>query len=71
VPLQNLNGPCPLLAIANILLLRNCIQIPESAARISTDDLLVLVAEHIVSSNRCVRAVVFLHRSPDAASVRT
>jgi hypothetical protein len=47
-----LNGPCPLLAIANVLLLRNCIEIPESAARISTDDLLVLVADYIVSSNR-------------------
>jgi hypothetical protein len=41
-----------LLAIANVLLLRNCIEIPESAARISTDDLLVLVADYIVSSNR-------------------
>jgi hypothetical protein len=51
--MQNLNGPCPLLAIANILLLRNCIEIPESAARISTDDLLALVADYIVASNRC------------------
>jgi hypothetical protein len=69
--LQNLNGPCPLLAIANVLLLRNCIQIPESAARISIDDLLVLVAEHIVSSNRCVCAVVVLHRPPYVASAPT
>jgi hypothetical protein len=56
---QNLNGPCPLLAIANVLLLRNCIQIPESASRISTDSLLALVADFIVSSNRRAFQIVF------------
>jgi hypothetical protein len=50
--MQNLNGPCPLLAIANVLLLRNCIEIPQSVARISADDLLALIADYIVSSNR-------------------
>jgi hypothetical protein len=58
-----LNGPCPLLAIANILLLRNCIEIPESAASISIDHLLALVAEYIVASNRC-----FNQRIPFRAS---
>ena len=35
VALQNENGPCPLLAIANILLLKKQIELPEHAPDIS------------------------------------
>lgn len=35
IALQNENGPCPLLAIANVLLLRKQIQLPEHAPDIS------------------------------------
>lgn len=35
VVLQNDNGPCPLLAIANILLLRNQIQLPIGLSDVS------------------------------------
>ena len=35
VALQNENGPCPLLAIANILLLKKQIELPEHAPVIS------------------------------------
>ena len=35
VALQNENGPCPLLAIANVLLLRKQIELPEHAPDIS------------------------------------
>lgn len=61
---QNLNGPCPLLAIANVLLLRNCIHISESAARIATQDLLALVAEYIVASNKCSSPTLYFYTSP-------
>lgn len=35
IALQNENGPCPLLAIANILLLKKQIELPEHASDIS------------------------------------
>lgn len=35
IALQNENGPCPLLAIANILLLKKQIELPEHAPDIS------------------------------------
>lgn len=48
--MQNMNGPCPLLAIANALLLRGTMKnIPSST--ISNDHLLHLVADIIVESN--------------------
>ena len=34
VVMQNENGPCPLLAIANVLLLRNQIQLPGGASEV-------------------------------------
>lgn len=34
VVMQNENGPCPLLAIANVLLLRNQIQLPGAASEV-------------------------------------
>uniref|UniRef100_A0A061R138 Protein fam63b-like n=1 Tax=Tetraselmis sp. GSL018 TaxID=582737 RepID=A0A061R138_9CHLO len=46
--LQNENGPCPLLAIANVLLLRNTIQLPEAASDISQDRLLGIIGEHLL-----------------------
>ena len=35
IALQNENGPCPLLAIANVLLLRNQIKLPANAPDVS------------------------------------
>lgn len=35
IALQNENGPCPLLAIANVLLLRKQIELPEQAPDVS------------------------------------
>mmetsp|Transcript_8175 Transcript_8175/g.23462 ORF Transcript_8175/g.23462 Transcript_8175/m.23462 type:complete len:243 (+) Transcript_8175:272-1000(+) len=48
--LQNENGPCPLLAIANVLLLRNVLQLPSGAQDISQSRLLSLIAEHLLDS---------------------
>ncbi len=45
---QNENGPCPLLAIANILSLRNGISLPHD--EISNQSLLSLVASAILDS---------------------
>jgi MINDY deubiquitinase len=47
IVLQNENGPCPLLAVANVLLLRRCITIHEDLARIAHDDLVQRVAEYL------------------------
>lgn len=33
--IQDVNGPCPLLAIANVLLLRNQIQLPAGVGEVS------------------------------------
>eukprot|EP00891_Asterochloris_glomerata_P002115 jgi/Astpho2/2115/fgenesh1_pg.00038_%23_170_t len=51
IALQNENGPCPLLAIANVLLLRNQITLPANAPDVSQDRLVSLVAEHLLDSN--------------------
>lgn len=53
--MQNLNGPCPLLAIANALLLRNAVQLPAScveAGVVHTQQLLSIVAERMLDANK-------------------
>lgn len=50
IVLQNENGPCPLLGIANVLLLRNILQLPSAAPDVSQDRLLALIAEHLLDS---------------------
>ena len=45
---QNKNGPCPLLAIANILLLQNIIFIHSDKSIITLDELIVVVANAFV-----------------------
>ncbi|XVE57801.1 hypothetical protein DITRI_Ditri04bG0119100 [Diplodiscus trichospermus] len=49
--LQNDNGPCPLLAICNILLLRNNLNLSSDIAEVSQEKLLSLVAERLIDSN--------------------
>ncbi|KAI3692059.1 hypothetical protein L6452_31868 [Arctium lappa] len=49
--LQNDNGPCPLLAICNILLLRNNLSLSSDVAEVSQEKLLSLVAERLIDSN--------------------
>ncbi|CAF1015361.1 unnamed protein product [Adineta steineri] len=50
--LQNLNGPCPLLAIFNILLLRKRIIINSNMDAISTERVITLLAEHILERDQ-------------------
>ncbi|KAE8728043.1 putative homeobox protein knotted-1 [Hibiscus syriacus] len=49
--LQNDNGPCPLLAICNTLLLRNNFNLSSDIAEVSQEKLLSLVAERLIDSN--------------------
>ncbi|KAA6427861.1 MAG: NF-E2 inducible, partial [Trebouxia sp. A1-2] len=51
IALQNENGPCPLLAIANILLLKKQIVLPEQAPDVSQSRLVSLVAGHLLDAN--------------------
>ncbi|XP_019189125.1 PREDICTED: ubiquitin carboxyl-terminal hydrolase MINDY-1-like [Ipomoea nil] len=50
IVLQNTNGPCPLLAICNILLLKNCLQLNPDVPEVSQEKLLSLVAERLIDS---------------------
>jgi len=47
--LQNENGPCPLLAIGNILLLKGCISIHTDYAHISTEQLMTLIGDYLLT----------------------
>ncbi|PIA35764.1 hypothetical protein AQUCO_03500255v1 [Aquilegia coerulea] len=49
--LQNDNGPCPLLAICNVLLLRNSLNLNLDASEVSLQRLLALVAEKLIDCN--------------------
>eukprot|EP00614_Pseudopedinella_elastica_P012050 CAMPEP_0172605436 /NCGR_PEP_ID=MMETSP1068-20121228/25673_1 /TAXON_ID=35684 /ORGANISM="Pseudopedinella elastica, Strain CCMP716" /LENGTH=583 /DNA_ID=CAMNT_0013407845 /DNA_START=116 /DNA_END=1867 /DNA_ORIENTATION=+ len=49
--LQNLNGPCPLLAICNTLLLRNQLHIHQDLPSIEQADLVNLVASRLIEVN--------------------
>lgn len=53
--LQNDNGPCPLLAICNVLLLRNSLSLSIDASEVSLQKLLSLVAEKLIDSNTHVQ----------------
>ena len=51
VLLQNENGPCPLLAICNGLLLRGSITLPAGRMEVVTDELVQLVANRLFEGN--------------------
>jgi hypothetical protein len=48
VIVQAVNGPCPLLAIANVLLLRAHIQLPPQAQHVSFEQLIDLLKVYIM-----------------------
>ena len=49
--MQNENGPCPLLALSNVLLLRGSITIHADISTISFRDLTSLIAEYMLDRN--------------------
>eukprot|EP00744_Colponema_vietnamica_P014011 GILI01019639.1.p1 GENE.GILI01019639.1~~GILI01019639.1.p1 ORF type:complete len:475 (-),score=29.46 GILI01019639.1:31-1398(-) len=51
IMMQNENGPCPLLALANVLLLRQSIRIHPDVAEVTHDYLVELVGNHLIHSN--------------------
>ncbi|KAG0463206.1 hypothetical protein HPP92_021682 [Vanilla planifolia] len=53
--LQNENGPCPLLAICNALLLRNNINLSVDEPEVPQQKLLSLVADRLIGSNSNVQ----------------
>jgi hypothetical protein len=55
IVLQNENGPCPLIALCNVLLLRNEIKLSPDSPEISQERLLSLVAEHLLDCNSSER----------------
>ncbi|XP_042391494.1 uncharacterized protein LOC121982474 isoform X2 [Zingiber officinale] len=55
IVLQNDNGPCPLLAICNVLLLRNNLKLSLDVSEVSLQKLLSLVAERLIDSNSNVQ----------------
>jgi hypothetical protein len=57
--LQNENGPCPLLAIANVLSLRNEIKLPSRSAReIVQRELISLVADRLLDASKSLESTV-------------
>ncbi|KAF4663222.1 Ubiquitin carboxyl-terminal hydrolase MINDY-1 [Perkinsus chesapeaki] len=50
--LQSENGPCPLLAVANVLLLRNKLQLHKDMSSISFDDLVSRIANVMFDANQ-------------------
>eukprot|EP00877_Chromochloris_zofingiensis_P004085 jgi/Chrzof1/13678/Cz08g07220.t1 len=50
--LQNINGPCPLLAIANVLSLRNQLKVDAGARQIMQEKLITLVADHLLECSK-------------------
>ncbi|CAN6580759.1 unnamed protein product [Malus baccata var. baccata] len=51
IVLQNDNGPCPLLAICNVLSLRNSLNLSPDTSEVSQEKLLSLIAERLIDSN--------------------
>ncbi|EFN59098.1 hypothetical protein CHLNCDRAFT_137880 [Chlorella variabilis] len=51
IMLQDVNGPCPLLAIANVLLLRNQLQLPPGVGEVSQGRLVEMVAGLLLDAN--------------------
>ncbi|KAJ1675488.1 hypothetical protein EV182_001170, partial [Spiromyces aspiralis] len=50
---QNENGPCPLIALANVLILRGDVElgIPPSRSSISNDEITAVLANHILNQH--------------------
>ncbi|KAL4548019.1 hypothetical protein Ndes2526B_g07229 [Nannochloris sp. 'desiccata'] len=49
--LQDVNGPCPLLAIMNVLLLRQSIDLPAGAGEVTQSRAVQILAEHLLDTN--------------------
>jgi hypothetical protein len=52
---QNRNGPCPIIALCNVLTFKRKIRIPPGNSAIHSDELAQLLADHILSAKPTVR----------------
>lgn len=52
--LQDVNGPCPILAIFNILLLRGQVQLPHAVGEVSQSKVLQMLAEYLLDKNQAL-----------------
>lgn len=52
--MQSINGPCPLLAIANVLSLNNAIKLHTDYSNVNNETLISLVADHLLEKNPIV-----------------
>jgi hypothetical protein len=51
IAMQNVNGPCPLLAVANVLSLRGHFTIHEDKSVVTADELLAAVSDYLFDAN--------------------
>jgi hypothetical protein len=51
VCLQNENGPCPLLALANILILRGLLELHKDRSQVTSAQLIELIANYLLEAN--------------------
>jgi ubiquitin carboxyl-terminal hydrolase MINDY-1/2 len=65
--LQGANGPCPLLAICNVLLLRGILRIPDSAESMTSADLIGQLANSMIDRNNTENADDTLRSTLDKA----
>jgi len=68
---QNSNGPCPLLAIVNVLLLKGKLSLPEGCQVISAEQLLEFLADLLISLSPADKNSLpdFQHNINDAISI--
>jgi len=66
---QNRNGPCPLLALCNVLLLRGHIKLPRGFDRLSIEQVIQLVANRILEANGDVEDVNLRANIDDVISI--
>lgn len=52
IVMQSINGPCPLIATINVLLLREKIKLPEVLEQITANQLLAYIGERIIDSKK-------------------
>ena len=52
--LQDVNGPCPILAILNILLLRGQVQLPKDVGEVSQSKVVQILAEYLLDKNQAL-----------------
>lgn len=64
--LQDVNGPCPILAIFNILLLQGKIQLPTHVGEVSQSKVVQMLAEYLLDKNQALEDNISMSESTKA-----